>query len=337
MSTFIEFSPESSTTKKMEYVRIDNDFEITVGVNTSNTLSYHYYDFSGIPDDYKYEPDPADDIVEFAQLVKDGDAESLTIRIKMFYNASAELEPHQIPRAWTYGRPIDKNHYLPGELLDTLSQTFPVVIWNTLSDGATQPVAHTANPATPPSVFSNRLFARLGTVANRRRYLIDKVIGILNSPDLMWLPGGGMMPAITSQGINAQRGGTVTFDFSQRVQGFWFWLEIIVRAISLDSNLQDPNGEQKFNLLDGELSLDIVRLIGKIPLSLNGDIADVAPRTGWNFRRFGSISSSSPYAYTSPSYNQSTIPSHLDTTIDIGTSVPSAVTTNWLSWLRSLV
>ena len=336
MSAFVRFVPTTSTTKITQLVRIDNDFRLTVGINTGGTVSYSFYNFMGIPSDYTYTPNPADDNVVESQLAKDGSSETLVTTIKMFYNESDQsLAPEHIPRAWTYGEAIDKDNYLPGTLPDSVNQSFPLVIWDTVPDG--ENYSTQVNNAMAPAVLGNSLYTRLGTVAARRLYLRNKIFAILRDPDLMWLLGGGTMGALAPQSVNSQTPTDVIFTFSQKVQGFWFWLEIITRAISHPTNLQGANGERNFNLLDGELSLDIVQLIGKIPTTLPGNIADVASRPGWDFRRFGSVSSSSPYAYTAPSYNQDPIPSHLDTTINIGSMVPSAVTTNWLSWLRSLV
>ena len=329
MSTFIEISPESSTNKITQYVRIDNDFQLTLGVNTAGTLAYHYFNFQGIPDDYTYRPDPADESLEFAQLVKDGDAESLTIRIKMFYNASDDtLEPHEIPRAWTYGRPIDKDHYQPGELLDSLSQDFPVIIWNTLADGATQPVAHTANPATAPTF--ERQYARLGTVAERRNYLKRELRRVVEDPMLPFIMAGSSVGAIREKSMAG--GGTAIDDREQarRRQGFAFRLEMLTRAVSVNSNL---GTEAKFNLLDGEIGLDSGNVFGRMALTLNNDIGAQTQRSNWSFRRFGSVAASSPFAYTAPTH-PTAWPSTADTTIDIGSNVPSEVTENWIQWLR---
>ena len=339
MSTFIEISPESSTNKITEYIRIDNDFQLTLGVSVDGTLAYHYFNFTGIPDDFTYRPDPADDNLEFAQLVKDGDAESLTIRIKVFYNAADDtLEQHQIPRAWTYGRPIDKDHYLPGELLDTLSQDFPVIIWNTLEDGATQPVAHTANPAT--TLTFGRQFARLGTVAERRTYLKRKLLARVEDPMLPFIMAGTSTNPIVQSTTTLTRGesSSAPINFSvvdmkehaRRQQGFAYRLEMLARAVSIDSNLED---EAKFNLLDGEVSLENSDVFMRLQPSLNGDIANQAPRTGWRFRRFGSVAASAPFAYTAPTDPTMWATTH-DTSIDIGSGAAQGVATNWILWIR---
>lgn len=329
MSTFIEISPESSTTKITQYIRIDNDFSITIGVNTSGTLAYHYFKFTGIPDDYTYRPDPADDNLEYAQIVKDGADESLTIRIKVFYNAADDtLEPHEIPRAWTYGRPIDKDHYLPGELLETLNQTFPVIIWNTLADGATQPVAHTANPAT--ALTFDRRYARLGTVAERRVYLKRGLRGIIEDPMLPFIMAGtSANPIVAKSTQTTVREIIDDREHARRQQGFTFRLEMLVRAISVDANL---NTEAKFNLLNGEIELDSRNVFMRQATTLNADIANQMPRSGWRFRPFGSVASSSPFAYTAPTHPTAWPTTH-ETSIDVGSAVPSVVTDNWLTWL----
>ena len=337
MSTFIEITPVESTTKISQYVRIDNDFEITVGVNTGGTLAYSYYDFSGIPSDYVYRPDPADDNVEFVQIVKDqlaGTAiESLTIRIKMFYNASDDtLEPHEIPRAWTYGRPIDKDHYQPGVFIDTLSQTFPIEIWDTRADGATQPVAHTANPATAPTF--GRLYARLGTVAARRDDLKTKLRGIVDDPMLPFIVMGSSLNPIVSRTSTVSTTSPTLLDdreHAKRMQGFAFRTEMLARAISVDANL---NTEAKFNLLNGEIGLPSANVFMRLSNTLNADIANQMPRAGWRFRPFGSVASIAPFTYTAPTHPTAWPTTH-DSSIDVGSGVASEITEDWIGWLRS--
>lgn len=339
MSAFVKFVPTVSTTKVTQLVRIDNDFALTVGVNVGGTVTYSFYNHQGMPDDYTYRPNPADDNLVEAQLAKDGTDETLVTTIKMFYDENDDtLEPEQIPQPWIYGVAIDKNNYLPGNLPDTVNQSFPLVIFDNVPDG--ENYSTQVNNATVPAVLGNRLYTRLGTVAARRLYLANKIDGILSNPDLRWLLDGGMMPVISQRSLtntDTELPFHVTFSQAQRVQGFWFWLETIARAISIDANLQDPADEPKFNLLNGELSLDIVQLIGKIPTTLNGDIANQASRPGWTFRRFGSVAASSPYAYTVPSFAQSQLSTTADSTINIGSSAPSTVTTNWKAWLRSIL
>ena len=384
MATFVEFNPQSGTDNPSNLVtrlvRLDNDFKLTLGIDTAGTMAYHYFSFSGIPDEYNYVPSQAEitansalSNIDFVQLVKDGTDESLTIRVKMFYNASDNtLEDHEIPQPWTYGQLINKDNYKPGTLLDTLTQDFSgnktVTIWNTLAQGVTPPT----NPdtATAPTVFSNRLFARLGDVDTRREYLKSKIQGIIEDPMLPFIMSGASRPPIVTQtdsinvSIRVQVPSTTisipstdagdafpgynqtipafdqTYPYNQtiiqqlehsrRLQSFAFWLEMLTRAISVDTNLQS---ELIFNLLDGDSGLDSSDFFSYINANLGALINNNAPRTGWSFQGLGTVMSTTPFTYTKP-----TRPSWASTAqaaVHIGSRVPSAVTDNWLSWLRS--
>ena len=367
MATFVEFNPQSGTDNPSNLVtrlvRLDNDFKLTLGIDTAGTMAYHYFSFSGIPDEYNYVPSQAEitanaalSNIDFVQLVKDGTDESVTIRVKMFWNASDQtLEAHEKPQAWTYGQLINKDNYQPGTLLDTLTQDFSgnktVTIWNTLAQGVTPPT----NPdtATAPTVFSNRLFTRLGDVNTRRDHLKNKIQGIIEDPMLPFIMSGSSRPPIVAQTDNINisirinipaadpfGGFDQTYPYTQtitqqlehprRLQAFSFWLEMLTRAVSVDTNLQS---ESIFNLLDGDTGLDPSDFFGYINANLGALIYNNSPRTGWNFQALGTVSSVSPFTYTKPT--RPTWSGTHQPAVHIGSRVPSAVTDNWLSWLRS--
>ena len=335
MSTIIKVVPSPHETKRTTMIRIPDDGQVATRVeDPMGTVTDKSFDFSSYDEG-------TDELVNNEPLIsvsaqKLGADARFIISITEFYddNLTGDSAPQE--RFLWYGYNVDLKDAPPDDTPLTATPQNPLYIL--YSSAGVNPVSPTVayNIQAQTTTLASQ-YTRLGTAAERRSYLRHKIIGILESPYLMWLLGGGMMPAISTQSTSNQRSVNITFDRSQRVQGFWFWLEIIARAISLDSNLEGANGERNFNLLDGELSLDIVQLIGKISTSLPGDIAKVAARTGWHFRRFGNVGSSSPYTYIVPSYNVSTMPTAHDTTINIGSSVPSEVTTNWLLWLRSSV
>ena len=333
MSSYIEMEPVASATKLTPYVRIDNDFGITVVINENGTLTTHYYNLQGIPDEFNYKPNPPDDVLVEARIAKEGADESIVFRVNMFFDDNDDsLEDWQVPHAWIYSEPIDKDNYLPGELPETVSQSFPVVIWNQLTPQQTAPGANTASA----TVFE-RTYANLETLDRRRDYLKEKLRIHVESPMLRFVMAGSTLNPIVHTTTEIVQPGTsnvnitVVKELARRQQGFSFWLETLARAISVDSNLQT---EQKFNLLNGELGLSIGNVFKNMPLSLNGDIADQHPRSGWDFRRFGSVASSTPWAYTAPTGQTSWSTTH-ESTIDIGSSVPDAVTDDWVLWLRS--
>ena len=328
MSTFIEFEPTNDSEKVSVFVRIDNDFAFTVVYREAGVLHTTYYNVQGIPDDYLYEPSPPDTNLVQAQLVKDGAGESLNVKIKMFYNASDDtLEPHEIPRAWVYGQFIDKDHYEPGTLLDTISQTFPLVIWNRLTNTETAPVANSQT-----AVSFDRLYTRLGSLSERRLLLKNLVRGMIDNPNyLQWLAGGTLSGADDTD-VNA---------LLLHLQGFQtlsYYPEMLARAISVDANL---NSERKFNLLFGMASLDLgevmassaTRLLADYVSSTAGNGAtNTTDRDQWTFMRIGQAAATSPFAYARSNYNMTaeTGGSRL-----ITMNGSSSIGTDWQAWLRS--
>lgn len=314
MSTFIEFEPINDSEKVSVYVRIDNDFAFTVVYREAGVLHTTYYNVQGIPDDYLYEPDPPDENLVQAQLVKDGAGESLIVKIKMFYNASDNtLEPHEIPRAWVYGEEINKDHYLPGTLVESISQSFPDVIWSRLTPSETEPVANSQ-----AAVRFDRRYDRLGTLSERRTILKHRLRDIVFSNSMpMWMIGA--------------------FDINHQ-QSFGHWLEMMARTISIDGNF---DSEAKFNLLYGDLHLDPYELASK--MSNTGIIGSSGAlnsntRSAWTgYVRFGSVASGSPFTYTAPTGTTWTGSTSNVAGLTL-TGVPSVISENngrgWLEWLR---
>ena len=339
MSTFVEFSPETSSNKITRFVRLDNDFKLTVGVDTSGTVSYSYFNLTNIPSEHNHIPSPPDDILEFAQLVKDGTDESLTIRIKMFYNGSDDtLEPYQIPRAWTYGNPITATNYEPGVLLDNLTQNFSggngIVIWNTLGKDVTPPTV-ASNTATAPSFL--RKYAYLGSLAERRDYLKGLILQQIEHPNMnQWL-AEGLFGALDS--------GTSELDNRRHIQTLSYYPEMLTRAISIDSNLDN---EQKFNLLEGMAKLSLGDIISQNNTTNNATIdlvkkisssngsgqtaAITTDRDSWTFIFIGDVHASSPHEYMRSSWDLSTTSSVVTITM-VGST--TTITTTWQDWLRS--
>ena len=314
MGTYIEFEPTSHATKVTRLVRIDNDFRITLAVDDNGTLTEHFFNFQAIPDEYLFKPSPPDDNLMFAQLAKEGAAESLVVRIRMFFNAEDDtLEPYHIPRAWSYSSPIDKNNYLPTATLpETVNQVFPIVIWNTLKPSQTLPGANTAMAPT-----FDRLFTRLSTLTERRNHLKQPLLTKLFSRAMpFWMMGAGE---------------------AAHQQAFAHWIEMLVRALAIDANLAT---EARFNLLHGEIGLDFYEFAYKVS---NAGITDTGgalasmTRTEWTgYVRFGAVASSTPYAYTPPSGNTWTGSTSNVAGLTL-TGVPAALRDNngrgWIDWI----
>lgn len=316
MASFIEFTPVAHATKVTRLVRIDNDFKVTVSVDDDGTLSHHYFNFTGIPDEFTYRPDPPDANLLEARLAKDGTDEDLVTRINMFYNATDNaLEAWQIPQPWIYGEPITKDAYLPGKLPELVSQSFPLVIWNTLKDTQTAPGANTASALT----FERR-YTQLATVAERRAYLKSALHTKIFHPAMpLWLMGAGEVA---------------------HQQAFSHWLEMLVRAIALDANLQT---EARFNLLDGDIGLDCYELAYKINntgITSTGAPLESTTRSNWTqYVRLGSVATRSPYAYTPPSGASWTGSSTGVAGLTLS-GLPSRLTENngrgWIDWLQEI-
>ena len=332
MSSFVLIDPVPHASWVTRAVRLDGDFTLSVAVDKGGTVSYSYYNLQGIPDDYTYKPSPADENLEEAVISKDGTNESVVFRIKMYYNASDEtLEDYQIPRAWTYGVTIDKDNYLPGTLLDSISQTFPVTIWNTLKTGQNPPSTNTAS-----AVSFDSQYTRLGSIERRREYLKEKMRNTVFDPMIGPITGFTSFRPIGEISVSAPPPpGNINLDndWPRRIQSFWTWLEMLTRAISIDSNL---TSEQKFVLLDGEIGLSLWDIFERLDRDLCRQIRGSASRDGWNFRKFGSVSqanSQSPWIYTAP-VQASLWSTTIETNIDIGSSA-TATQYNWKNWLRS--
>ena len=327
MASFIEITPLAHATKVTRLVRIDNDFKVTVSVDDDGTLSHHYFNFTGIPDEFTYRPDPPDANLLEARLAKDGTDEDLVTRINMFYNATDNaLEAWQIPQPWIYGEPITKDAYLPGKLPELVSQSFPLVIWNTLKDTQTAPGANTASALT----FERR-YAQLSTIAERRTFLKNQIHTLATDEMLPLLAMGSGIPVLAFESTR-EFPVEYVYPFARRMQSYMYWLEMLTRAISVDTNL---GTEAKFNLLAGESGLKITDIVPRLPLTLAAAIAPQAAYTQWRFQRFGSVGSNTPWPYTAPSTDPGTWVAVRDTAMEIGASVPAAVTENWFHWLRS--
>lgn len=361
MSTAVQFIPEASETKITQFVRLDNDFQMTIGINTSGIITYHFYNVQGIQDDYTYRP--ADSLNEEnlvqAQLAKDQGNEALTFTINMFYNNKDDsLQPYQRPQPWIYSSEVTEANYMSRVLPSSISHSFPVTIWDTLPNSE-DPTTQTNN-ATVPSSITNRLYARLGSTARRREYLKQKLRTVAEDRRIPFILAGNYFGPISASSISIDETGSETKvviqqkEFGRQNQMFSYRLEMLTRAIAYgvqdDGTEQDPivsnfETEDNFNLLDGEIGLDSKEVFMNGQREFALFVAGIMSRPGWTFYRFGSVAASSPFAYTAPTSTQIVIgrnptgqtgwPAVRDATFNLGTAVPDAVTNNWLEWLRS--
>lgn len=318
MSSYVEMEPVAHATKTTPYVRIDNDFGITVVINDNGTLTTHYYNLQGIPDEFNYFPSPADDVLIEARIAKEGTDESIVFRVNMFYDDNDDtLEDWQIPHAWIYSAVIDKDNYLPGTLPDSVNQVFPIVLWNQLTPQQTAPGANTVSA----TIFDRR-YALFGSLAKRRNEIKRLILAQLRHPNYpQWLAGGTLSPRDDTD-VN------LLLTHVQSLQNLSYYPEMLTRAISVDANL---NSERKFNLLHGMASLNLGELISNsttrlLPHSL---VNNSDSRNNWAFQRIGAAAATSPFAYTRTDWTYAA-----DTSIVMTGS--ASIGDDWQAWLQTV-
>ena len=313
MANFIEFQPERSTTKTTKFVRIDGDFKFTLVIDDNGTLTTVYKNYSGLADEQVYTP-PSDDNVVQVRLAKDGSEEAFTARIRMFYPETATEDA--VPQAFIYGAPITKDTYKPTLTLPASSvQSFPIEIWNRLAQGEAKPGANTS------AVIANlgeRLYAQLGTLAERRSHLkLELQTDVYSREMPIWLIENS----------------------AEEQSAFVRRLEMLTRALSSDANL---NTEAKFNLLAGEIGLDAYTVATHISSGIvsGGGVGQLHSdnRDNWQFFRLGAIGTGPAFPYSPPSTTN-----YIAYTSDVAgitlSGVSAAVSANdgrgWLDWLRT--
>ena len=334
MSTFSELRLIPHATKRTLIVRLDEDFKISILENARNL----HYNFTGLDVDNGQQLDGANvtDPIAYVRGIKEGRDSRLIIGVNCYY----EEDNQTIPNAGIYYYST-KDHFDYEEILQIAKgettagktkapdprftnpvQTFPTEIFNIAPDGTTL----SPNTATPPTAVSQRLYAQLGTTENRRQYLkqllranhLDDSDQILKS-----------MNFYLSLGTSTEDP-TLNRDYLVGQQGYRAWLQLIANVISLDANL---NTEQKFNLLAGELSINL------LDIAQNGLDSGLRDRimngnnnpANWRFTRWGRIASSSPWNYSAPDFlsgfNKTLEPLIVLTGANLGN--------NWINWVRS--
>lgn len=334
MSTFPDIRPRVHATKRTSGVRIDDDGKITVRVEEGGVATDHRFNFTGLLTDQSFQ---GTDPIGLVRAGKLGTQERIVIEVFTYH---AEGEEDKVPVAGQYYYNI-KSHYpfggtpeqgkteAPNPNFNT-PQTLPVTIFNEST------LAGWTTGNTVASAITNpRIYGQLGSVTARREYLKAKLLAILENRDIPFIFGGGSIPVIPPDTLvdPMRLTGThisATNILDRREQSFIFRLEMLTRAISIDSNLTD---EGKFNLLEGEIDLPIEDVFSKVALSTAGDIAGTRARTGWHFRKVNSVGPAPSYKYPDPP-SGATWATTYDANIDLGSSAPAGVL-NWRQWLRS--
>ena len=330
MSTIIKLIPEAHATKRTTWIRLTGDGQITTRVEDPiGTDTDKSFDFSSMNEG---DPSPpANEPFQFIDAGKIGTHARYIIGISEFYDQS--LTGNSIPQErfiW-YDYKTKADDAPDSEAI----QTFPI---NVLFSTAGTPDSPTRALSVTTQTTS-RIYGSLGTTAARREYLKQLIrVNHVDHKDFQnWL-AGFQYSDVTN--IDS------TLNLDQSRLTYWIWLEMLTRAISVNTNLEDTTtpttiGERKFNLLAGDASLSGVNVFNHLGSNLLDEIIESSNnRTGWTFIRLGSVADASPYTYTKPTVetdwgftnSAANEVANTEITVRSGTTIPSG--TSWLDWLR---
>ena len=302
MSTFVEIRREVSSSKKTTACRLDDDFRITVREEETGKDPEHYqFNYSGLEEGEQLDGSDVSDPIAWVRVGKLGTDARCNIAVKVYHAAD---EADTVPEPGFYWYDTSRQYAFRGaadptkpggEAADPIfpdtAQTFPTTIFNI--SAAQELVDHPlpVGNTVAVSFTQQRLFAKLGSIEARRSHLKTNIRAYLDNRDFpLWIAGS----------LNEQATTTNSFLTVERIQSFVWWLEMLTMAISVDGNLND---ERKFNLLQGESTLDAGDVISKISNFSQGPQTERLPsadRSAWTYRRMGSVAAAAPYAYTKP-------------------------------------
>ena len=337
MSTFVDIKRVIDKDKKTTIIRLDDDLKISIRSEISGAPTDSQFNFTGLQEGQMVSPNDPQDVINSIQVAKDGTEEVAIIGVNVYH---AEDEHDTVPAEGQYWYNPDNQYWpstaaQPGKTLaadpsfKNVVQTFPETIFN-ISGILTQHPFRTGNSVGATTISNDDL-------RNYRRSQLKMKLNAILNHDLFMstMDGASLVTVITPSSTTVpSSGGDVieVKELARRRQAFWFRLEMLTRAVAIDSNITN---NQRFSLLDGEISINFQDVFKKINPALNGLIAVTGDnRTGWNFHRLGSVASSSPYAYTAPVLSTAVWNSTLETSINIATP-PDEVTDNWIGWLRT--
>ena len=341
MSTFVDIRPIAHLTKRTTIVRIDEDFKVSVKENARDL----HYNFTGLDVDNGQQLDGANvtDPIVYVRGIKEGTDSRLIIGVNCYY----EEDNQTIPNAGLYyystkdhfdfeevlqqmkGESTDGKTKAPDPMFTNPVQQFPTQVFNIAPGGTTL----SANTANPPTAVSQRLYAQLGSTAARRNHLKGKLRDLLDAPNLIdWLNwtfgrhvnwGTTYGNSLTAARLN------VLDDIIARPGSYMIFLEMMANIVSLDANL---DSEQKFNLINGNLSLaarDLFILPDRNYYGTNnihGRGGD-RPVAEWTIRIFGAVAAVSPWAFTRTDWS--------DRENTLLTLSGAALGDTWIEWARS--
>ena len=328
MSTFVDIKRIISNTDKTTAIRLDDDLKITIRTEKSGVHTDHQADFSNLQEGQSI---PTTNPIGWVQVTKDGSQEIGMIGVNVYH---AEDEHDTVPEEGLYWYNPSTNYWpsTAAQAGKTIApnpsfqdpypvQSFPTVIFNISTAGAL-PAQNNVNTTPIPSTE---------IISNRRSILKRNLNMIISDPMLPAIIGLTSFAVINDLRIPVQSSQiTLENDYPRRLQSFWTYLEMLTRAISIDSNISD---DQKFALLNGETSISPWDIFEQIPRDTAQRIRGVASRDGWTFNHFGSVARANPqsaWVYTAPSSPWSRT---VDSTFNIGSTSP-VTQYNWITWLR---
>ena len=337
MSTFVDLRAIPHATKRTTILRIDGDFMISVLENARNL----HYNFTGLDVDNGQQLDGANvtDPIVYVRGIKEGTDSRLIIGVNCYY----EEDNQNIPNSGLYyystkdhfdfeeilqiqkGESTDGKTKAPDPMFTNPVQQFPTQIYNVAPQGTTL----SANTATPLAIItapSQRLYGRLGNLTARRNHLKNLLRGHLDHPDrAIWNAVNSAAWANTDTSLQPAQQLRVFTPLLKRPASNIIFLELMANLIARDINL---NTEQKFNLLNGNLSLNAHDLFFE-PEGIYGTDTirgTASSSASYSVRVFGAIGSSSPWTYTRSDWI-----SRANSLLERGGSLGNT----WTQWVRS--
>lgn len=328
MSTIIRFVPVAHATKRTTAIAMENDGLIRTRVeNPVGAATDRRFNFSSLSEGQARVI--TEDPVTLVTSEKIGADARFVIDVTNYYDSALTGDDAPTERFLWYAYTVDEKDAPADNAVQTATPANPLYfVW---TSGGT--------PASPTVAFNfpsqdqtaQRLYVELGTTEERRNYLKARLLEKVNDPLNIFIFAGTSIAVQNAASIRVNNNvAIVQREHSRRMQGWVYRIEMLVRAVSADVNL---NTEAKFNLLAGEIGISNADVFQKMDLAVNGAIAVGAARTDWVFQRLGSVAASSPYAYSPPSHPTLWSATH-ETTIDVGAAPPSGVT-DWYNWLRT--
>ena len=319
MATIIRMIPVGHAGRTTTAVRIEDDGIIVCRTEESGGAVDRRFNFSSYTEGTVV--DIAQDPIRSVSVQKLGTDARIIIEVYEYYDQNLKAEEIPEERDLWYSYTTAANMIPSDTLPQGATPSTPVyVLWKSDGTPASPTLPWNINDESTPLA---RLYARLGSTAERRQYLKDKLLSKYTDPDLNAIMMGSSLLRIVPDSVSYNTPAsdppnnhsyTNQKDHPRANQSMIYRMEMLARAISADVNL---DSEAKFNLLDGEISLENWAVFLKVDRGLNGLINPTGNRTDWRFQRLGSVSSSSPYAYTAPSINTGSWTATYDTSINI--------------------